>query len=207
MSTNAQPGQTCQLSIQLDAQGNENSAGFSLSFDPNAVSFNSLSLGADVPGGTLLLNSTNAGSGKLGVILGLPFGLTFPAGTVEIAKLNVMVAPGGSGGTSLSFTNKLVAQEIVDVRANALVAHYQNGTLTISSPGVTNAPTLRHAQTPGGLTMSWPVSATGFGLETSTNLAATNWTAATGTLTTNGTDVQITLPFTGPQRYYRLHHP
>ncbi len=45
LNANAQGGQACDISIQLNSQGNENALGFSILFDPSVLAFTGASLG------------------------------------------------------------------------------------------------------------------------------------------------------------------
>jgi endonuclease G len=57
------------------------------------------------------------------------------------------------------------------------------------------------------LVLTWPADAVGFALQQNTNVATTNWTTYTGTLTTNGNTVTTILPTTALNNFYRLRHP
>jgi hypothetical protein len=64
-------GLTGTASVQLEAMGNENALGFSLGFDPAAVTYVGASIGSASNGVTLIVNDTQAGAGRLGFVLGL----------------------------------------------------------------------------------------------------------------------------------------
>ncbi|MCO5053821.1 MAG: VCBS repeat-containing protein [Verrucomicrobiae bacterium] len=55
------------------------------------------------------------------------------------------------------------------------------------------------------ITFSWPVSAAGFSLETIANLGAHDWRPQAGILTTNGANVEATVPIGPGSRFFRLH--
>jgi hypothetical protein len=61
--------------------------------------------------------------------------------------------------------------------------------------------------TNGALVMSWPASDTGFVLQCATNLASANWTNVSTPMVTNGTTISVTVPTSGPQKFFRLSHP
>ena len=79
--------QAGEVTIVLEALGNENAVGFSVAFDPAVASYEDATIGADASGATLILNPAQAGSGHLGCILALPVGKTFRPGTCELIKL------------------------------------------------------------------------------------------------------------------------
>jgi len=55
--------------------------------------------------------------------------------------------------------------------------------------------------------VAWPAPSTGWTLQSTTNLASQNWTAAAGTMILVGTENHfIVLPLVG-NRFYRLIHP
>jgi len=95
-------------------------------------------------------------------------------------------------------------QDVTDAAANDLPASYVNGTVAITP---ITRPVLTATQINSGLMLSWPVSATGFNLESNTNLTSTNWSPVNATLTTNGANVIATNSIAGAGLYYRLHHP
>ncbi len=132
---------TNTVSIQLDAQGNENAVGFSLRFDPAALQYASVSLGSGVSGVTFNPNAEHVASGKLGIALALPIGFSFPSNTVEIAKVT-FVALNAVGPSIISFTNSPIRKEISDATAETLTATYTAGTVTIVCPTITVSPSV-----------------------------------------------------------------
>ena len=72
-------------------------------------------------------------------------------------------------------------------------------------PGTT--PSLAVTRSGNNLTISWPASATGFVLESTTALGTgASWTPVNGA-TVNGANMQVTVPTDGTQRYFRLRRP
>jgi hypothetical protein len=66
------PGQTNAVTVQLEAQGNENALGFSLQFDSTNLTFDGVRAGSSLTGGTLIMNTNQVATGQLGIALGLP---------------------------------------------------------------------------------------------------------------------------------------
>jgi len=75
------------LNVKLQAVGDENALGFSLSFDPQQWRFIAARLGSDADQATLLVNSAEAAQGRIGIALALPSGQTFRAGNDEAVIL------------------------------------------------------------------------------------------------------------------------
>jgi len=55
-----------------------------------------------------------------------------------------------------------------------------------------------------GVVLFWPFPFTGFGLQSSTNLSAPAWQAATEVPSTNHGRWEVTVQINQPQRYFRL---
>ncbi len=201
INTNAQPGQSCLLSVQLNSQGDENALGFSLDFDPKVLQFTGATVGAGAAGATLNVNTNQAAAGVAGLALALPIGTAFSAATQEVAKLNFTVLPTASGTTTVSFASQPVIKQIVDATAASLSAAYVNGTLAIVGPA------LSAVRANGKLTLSWAVSGTGFILESNPDLASPIWTPVVAATATNSTSLIVTVPVSGSEMFYRLRHP
>jgi hypothetical protein len=60
--------------------------------------------------------------------------------------------------------------------------------------------------TGNSITLSWPLAATGYQLQSATNLLApVAWAIVTNSPATNGGQLVLSLPVSGTQRYFRLH--
>ncbi len=195
---NTQNGKTNVISVQLVAAGDENALGFSLYYDTTALSFVDADLGNSAVGAFLNVNTNEISAGKLGFALALSTGSNFAAGTQQVVKLTFVSAPYGSGTTTLNFTDSPVLREISDGTANSLNAVYSNANLTL----IQAKPTLSISNSVTGITLSWPVAATGFALESGSSL--TNWLGVTNNLSTNNEIISATLPFSEQSTLYRL---
>ncbi|MEP6849461.1 MAG: Calx-beta domain-containing protein [Acidobacteriota bacterium] len=122
-------GNAVVVPIELISQGNENSAGFSISYDPNLLSNVQVSLGADAAAGSLI---TNPQTGTVGIIVALPAGQHFTVGNRQIAMLTFMTAPTALYSTPIAFGNVPVAREITDQNAGVLPSEYADGAVTFS---------------------------------------------------------------------------
>lgn len=129
VTTDTIAGNQVVVPIELVSQGNENSIGFSLSFDANLLSNAQVSLGADAGAGSLVINSQ---TGKIGIIVGLPSGQTFAAGNRQIATVTFSTAQTALYSTPLSFTDQPIAKEITDANAGVLPTAYADGAVTFA---------------------------------------------------------------------------
>jgi hypothetical protein len=128
------PGGQVSVPIELLAQGDENALGFSLTFDPAVLGNPQAALGSGASGATLNANTSQTGSGRLGLALSLPFGQKFGAGARQIVVVNFTIASGASGSsTQVGFGDQPIAREISDVNARALQASYAPGAVSLTS--------------------------------------------------------------------------
>jgi uncharacterized protein (TIGR03437 family) len=126
-------GQNGSVVIEIEAQGGESALGFSLSFDTAQLQFISASVGRDATGATLNVNSSQAGAGRVGIVLALPTGQSLSAGARQIVVLNFASAANGNAtATTLSFGDQPVAREIADANARAVAANFNNGSITLT---------------------------------------------------------------------------
>jgi len=197
-------GQSDSVSVQLEAQGNENALGFSLSFDPAMLSYTGASLGSGASGATLNVNASQAGSGRLGFALALPTGSSFAAGTRELMKVTFRASTDTSGASSLSLTDQPVPRDVSDPLANDLSATYLNGTVTVNP-----VPRLSVVRSGQNVALSWPLWATNFNLQEAAGALrpANSWTNLPATVfVSNGQNI-VTLPISRTNTFYRLYHP
>jgi len=199
-------GQSFQASIQLTAQGNENALSFSLNFDTNVVSFSNLGAGSNAGGALFNANTYQFANGKLGLALALPAGTAFAAGTQEVARVTFVLSPAATNATIITFGNQTVFSQTADPGANTLTTSYVNAILGVTP--MTSGPTLHLALTPdnNSVILSWPAPAPGFNLESSLNLGLGNWSGVNASLVTNTNSISVTIPVTGTQQFFRLHH-
>lgn len=132
------PGGTVTIAIEADTQGIENGFGFTLNYDAAKLGSPVVARGADTQSGTLIPNVSQPG--KVGVVLGMPFGVAVPAGTRQIVTVQFNVAANAAGGmTPLAFSDTPVVREISDVDANVVNSTFTDGTLNIIGPTAADA--------------------------------------------------------------------
>jgi len=129
LDTGTKTGLTNVVKVLLNAQGNENAVGFSLSFDPQLMQFIGATVGSGASGASINVNSSNATNGAIGVALEMPFGQDFVAGTRECARLNFV--PKATGTSSLTFTDSPIIREISDDTAKALSATFVDTNIAV----------------------------------------------------------------------------
>lgn len=109
------------VTIQLDAMGDENAVGGSLSFDPSQWRFVSANVGNDARQAILQVNVRQARNGNLGWALALPAGKTMPAGVNGIVVVRfVPINARRDSRPMIEFADFPVAREAVGDEANPL---------------------------------------------------------------------------------------
>jgi hypothetical protein len=132
--SNVMAGTSLIVPILLLANGNENTLTFSLNFDPLLLSFSGMSAGQDTAGSFLFVNTSQVGSGSVGVQLALPQSGTFAPGTREALRASFTIPIiTNSTSTSLSFGNVPVSRRLSDPADNTLPATYTNVTVFITA--------------------------------------------------------------------------
>ncbi|MEP6945568.1 MAG: Calx-beta domain-containing protein [Acidobacteriota bacterium] len=130
ISTSVSSGQDANTGVSLTSLGNENSVAFSLSYDPTLVYNPHVSLGSDSAAATLVVNS--ATPGRLGVIVALPPGQSFPAGPRDLVKIAFNTVSTSNFSTPLGFSNSPVTRMTTDANAGGLPTSYSDGLIGFS---------------------------------------------------------------------------
>jgi hypothetical protein len=195
------PGLQGKVAIQLVAQGNENAIGFSLLFDPALVTYLSAGAGADAPAASLTINDSQAAAGRVAVLLALPPGTNFTAGTKEVVRLAFKLAASATGTSAVSLTDQPVKREVSDAFAINLPADYIGGKITVGA-----LPALAISRTDEVITLSWPSWASNFVAQEAHILdsSSLNWTNVPAVpVSANGQQV-LQLPAPSTTRFFRL---
>jgi alpha-tubulin suppressor-like RCC1 family protein len=119
--------------VNLVGVGTESGAAFTLNFDPAVFTFGGVALGGGAGGASLLTNSSQTGSGRLGVLVKLPAGSAFAAGTNELVLVTLNVAGNAPATNSpLTFGSTPVAREVTDLAAGIVpFVAYVGGTAQV----------------------------------------------------------------------------
>ncbi len=188
------------LPVILQSQGDESALGFSVNFNPTVLKYVSIAKGSAATSSTLMVNTNQAASGTVGVLIALSSG-NFATGAQEVVRLN-FTGLATVTNNAVTFADQPVIRAISDSAANELAANYTNSSVTINPP-----PTLSIIFTNGSTTLSWPSWATGFNLQGSLDdLLVPGWTNVSSATQTNGGNISVTVPAT-QGGYFRLQHP
>jgi hypothetical protein len=187
--------------VQLSAEGNENALGFTLRFDPVRLEYTRAAIGGDAAGAALNVNELEATSGSLGIVMALPAGQIFASGTREVAKV-YFTPKFSTGSASLAFGDGPVLRAVSDPAARGLAANYLDGQIQVNPH-----PPLKIASSATALTISWPIWAAGFDVQTSSEVSPdADWTNLSLVPQTNGTELVIEVPIDNQTRFFRLHN-
>ena len=134
-SAKAVPGQTVPIPVTLQAQGDENAIGFTLTFDPTQLAYRDAGLADGLSGVTLQVNARQTGQGRLGIVLGRSVGQTFAADAAVLVQVRFTVL--GKGGTTaaVGFGDAPVLREVVNATADSLIVDYRSGGVRILQAG------------------------------------------------------------------------
>jgi len=194
-------GQIGTISVSLEANGDENAVGFSLSFDAKNLTYTGLSLSSGAARATLNINTDEISAGRLGVALALPSGTSFASGLDELVTVSFLAAPGAGGSYPMVFTDIPIFREFSDSAANELAADYFSGSVMVNP-----LPILRINHSGESVLLSWPRSATDFVLQQLDDLnPGTTWKPVSASATTTDTENVVTLPISGNNMLYRLY--
>ena len=163
--------------------------------------------GGGSPGGILAVsaNGTNAGTGIIWAIVNA----TSDANQAVVS--GTLHAYNAQNVTNELWNSAQVSRDVVGNLAKFVPPTVANGKVYVATfsnrlnvYGQLPLPQLNISQNGSGITLVWPATSTGFGLQSSTNLASVNWQAVNSTvLVTNGQN-QVTLQATGAATFYRL---
>ncbi|MEW6157617.1 MAG: LamG-like jellyroll fold domain-containing protein [Verrucomicrobiota bacterium] len=119
--------------IEMFGNGDENAISFSLSFDPNRLSFDSVVPGTGAARAQILVNASRTDQGLVGLALALPAGEAFREGANELFKISFRPILTKVGfNVSLRFSDSPTPRELADVNAKVVTANWRNGTAVIA---------------------------------------------------------------------------
>lgn len=203
MNTNVASGQIGTVLVNLEAQGDENAVGFTLAYNPAALTFVSLEPGDAATGASFVVNTNQATNGRIGVVLALDQGTTFPAGNRELAKVNFATSV-ATGVFPLTLADYLATRCVSDEMANELPVGFVSGSLTVNAANA--QPTLFIVRSNNSVILSWEAWAGQFVLQSAPALSGAEnvWASVPGTTQTNGDSIHLTLPITNQAQFFRL---
>ena len=114
--------------VNLVANGSENAASFSINFNPTLLTYQGVALSIGASNGSLLINSSQVASGRVGVGIAMPTGVTFGVGAEQIAIVSftasILLHP---TVTTLSFGDVPVARLVVNAAGLEVQANFTPG--------------------------------------------------------------------------------
>jgi hypothetical protein len=175
-------GQSGEVAVELAAQGDENAVAFSFNFDAAQLNYQTTVAGTEATNATLTVNTNDAASGRLGIVVLLPAGQTFPAGTNQLIRAAFLaVQSGAETNLSISLGDTPVLREVSNANADPVPADYQSGTVSLVLPPTITAQPQSQTNCPN-TTASFSVTATGTApLSYQWRLNGTNVSGATNT--------------------------
>jgi hypothetical protein len=132
-SRQASEGARVTLSVELVTPGGDNALAWSMQFDPSLLEFKSLAAGADLPAGSVLIDSLeSAANGQIGVAIALAPGDGFATGAFELLQVEFVVKPGSAGRLApVSFGDEPRPRELVSATAEPLAARWVHGSVEV----------------------------------------------------------------------------
>lgn len=129
----ANPGQNVTINVQIEAQGNESSASFTLNFNPAILTNPQVALGNGVPqGANLGTNLSQVAQGNIGVLVDSTN--TYAAGTRNILNVTFTIAPGATLGlTPVGFGSSPTGQSLSSSTGALLPVTFTPGTVQVGS--------------------------------------------------------------------------
>lgn len=134
LSTTNVGGSTVSVPVVLTANGNETALGFSLNFTPSRLSYSDTALGSGATGATLLVNSSQTTTGRLGIALSLPAGETFAPGDKQVVLVHFTGAVQANDVSSaITFGDSPIIRQLSDVNGASLPVNFVSGTVTLTA--------------------------------------------------------------------------
>ncbi len=127
-------GNQIQVRVRLEAQGDETGIGFTMNFDPGVLSDPVATLGSDVSGGVLTLNTGGISSGKLGVLIDKAPTDVFAAGSKTVLTVVFNLVVPSPETTTIGFGGGPIISEVVDGSANTLTTAFSTSNIVLSGP-------------------------------------------------------------------------
>ena len=137
VSASANGSTTALVPVQLVSAGNENSLYFSLNYNSSVLTYTGVTAGSNATGAFLIANTSQTGSGSLGLELLLPGSAVFSAGTQQLAVVSFAVAQlSNAVVTPITFGSQPTAEDIFNPQSVSLPGTYSNGLVTIAATRV-----------------------------------------------------------------------
>jgi len=125
-------GHTGTVPMTLTAQGDENSLGCTITFDPKRVKFAGAKLAGAPANAQLLINTNNAATGNVALMVLAPQAKAFAAGKRAVIQLTfTALANAAVGPAPITFSNTVTGTMVVSATATQLPVTLANGSIMI----------------------------------------------------------------------------
>lgn len=129
-------GGTFDVPVWLVGVGDENTLSFSLEFDPEILTWLTVSNGLAVgPDASVIVNSSDAAKGRIGLLFSQAPGANFAAGSNHLATLQFQAVAGLSAATTtlIEFGNQPVTPTLLSTEIRPLAVTYFPGSVTLDA--------------------------------------------------------------------------
>ncbi len=127
-------GSLISLPVLINANGNENALGFSLSYSTSRLAYASTVVGTGATNASLIINSSQTNNGRLGIIVSVAANSTFAAGTRELVQIQFETAVTSSNtSTPVTFADTPIIRQLSDVNGTPLPVGFSNATVALTA--------------------------------------------------------------------------
>ncbi len=202
VSTDATPGEQVTVSIELDSQGDEVAASFTVDFEPEIFSNPVFTLGSGAPAGAALsLNVNQVAAGRVGILVDATNSFTMSPPNQQVITVTFDVAPGApSGPTPITLVSSPTPLSVSSPFGSLLQTTYMFGTVTIAEPAAQLVTVGGRVTTPGGQGLRNALVR----LIDSNNVRRTATTSSFGLYTFNNVETGSSYTITVSSRRYRF---
>jgi hypothetical protein len=166
--TSIPSGTSGSIPVVFLSQGNERNLSFSLNFDTARLAYISAANGNGLPAAaSVVFNSSQVLSGRLGVTVTLPVGQSFSSGPHQLMTLNLS-ALSTQGASQVSFGDNPVTRSVVRPNGTVIPINqvaFNAGTVTVTPPAIVRNVRVVGASIPPGTNGSISVEIDALGTE------------------------------------------
>ncbi|HQY68331.1 MAG TPA: CARDB domain-containing protein [Pyrinomonadaceae bacterium] len=128
-------GNKVKLGLVMEAQGDEAGVGLTLNFNTAHLSNPAnITLGSVATGADLTANTSEAPSGRVGIVLDKAPDQPFAAGPMMLVTIEFDVAPGAPASTDITFGDTPVVDEVVSGLADVLSTSFTDASVPLLGP-------------------------------------------------------------------------
>ncbi len=152
VSTSVEAGSPVTVSVEIDSQGDEVAASFTLNYDAGVLSNPVVSLGSGAPvGSSLSINENQTASGRIGILVDSTNVFVASPPNRQIISITFSVASNAPiGSTPIIFVTTPTPLSVSSAFGALLASNYQLGTVTVMPRPVSFVTIGGRVTTPGG---------------------------------------------------------